>query len=577
MINRLKTWLNAAERQPLDKTYLYLFGGALLFRLYSALLFQQPGYTDGYYYSNIANSLWQGRGFREDFIWNYLSRPLPDSLLNNPGSVYWFPLTSVLIFFGYTVAGGPSFFASQLLNILLSSTFPLLGYYLATDIFGKNPPGRRYGLLSALLLIFCSMYAPYFTLPDNFAPFAFFTFLGLLFNYKALRLAPSASHQKRANLLLAAMGVCTGLAYLTRVDGLILLMVAFGGFWLYRYLFRQPTALGWQSLGWLVATFCLTVAPWFIHNAVATGQFFPGGGTKTLFWREYNDFFTYAKTIDLPYYLNLSQPDPAWGWGPLLQSKLSALLENLWLIGRGALFLFPLFFWGLFSRSKTAESTQAAAPDSPQPDTPASQTLPVRLWQRPEFLPFALYTLLLYLAMSLAFTFPSTRGSVFHSSGGLLPFIYLVSFCGLDRFLIWLGTLSRPKAFRARQRSYSIFIVVGFMLVATGFPFALLGEWNRDYTENKAVGDWMRQNAPQAYIMVPDAPGFYYVNKTPCLASTSDAPEVNLELARRYGVKYFMLQPNHLPPSLIPLYNTRSAPGYTFLTQLGEVQIYRLE
>jgi hypothetical protein len=173
----------------IPRIYWLLFGGALIFRLYSALLFRQPGYTDAYYYSNIALSLWEGRGFREDYIWNYLSRPLPDSLLNNPGSNYWFPLTSVLIFFGYTVAGGQNFFASQVPNIIISSLLPLISYYICTDIF-LNERGRRYGIYCALLTIFCSFYAPYFALPDNFAPFALFTALFLMLNYKALRLPP---------------------------------------------------------------------------------------------------------------------------------------------------------------------------------------------------------------------------------------------------------------------------------------------------------------------------------------------------------------------------------------------------
>ncbi|HEX2914335.1 MAG TPA: hypothetical protein VH186_26280 [Chloroflexia bacterium] len=558
------------------RPYWLLFGGAILFRFLIALLFKQPGYTDAYYYSNVADTLWHGQGFREDYIWNYLVKPLPDSVYNNPSNVYWMPLTSVLIYLAYLLTGGPSFLASQLPFILISSILPPLTYYVCQDIFGKyDPRGVRLGWLSALLMIFCSIYAPYFSLPDNFAPFALFSFGFLICSYKALRLAPL--EYKRGYRWLALAGVCAGLAYLTRVDGIILLVVPPLTLIIYRF-WKRSTGLNWLAVGIMLLAFGLTISPWLLRNLAVTGQVLPGGGTKTLFWREYNDFFSYIKPLDLPYYLNLTDPSPAWGIGPLLLSKAQALLENLWIVGRGAIFLAPLFLLGLFAR------LEEPAPDLPQteltPDTLTGQAerRNLRLWQRPEFLPFALYLVLLYLAMSLAFTFPSTRGSVFHSSGGLLPFIYIISFVGLDSFIGWLGKLSRPKAAEARRRSYSRLIVLAFVIVAAGMGFSLRADWNKDYDQLKAVDSWLAaNNASNALLMVPDAPAYHYVSGKPCLSITSDPLPVNLELARRYGVTYFLLQPDHAPASLNSLFEHKSAPGYRLVTTIGDAQLYKLE
>lgn len=554
------------------RPYWLLWGGALLFRLLTALLFSQPGYTDAYYYSNVAESLWRGRGFREDYLWNYLSQPLPTSFQNNPSSTYWMPLTSVLIYFSYTLTGGPSFLASQLPNILLSSTFAPLAYYLALDIFGKaDPRATRYGWLAGVLMIFCGLYAPYFSLPDNFAPFALFSSGFLICTYKALRLSPAA--RRSATLWLALAGLCAGLAYLTRVDGLLLLAVPFFSWLLHSWWLRRASGLSWAGLGLMLGVFVVTIAPWLAHNALATGQIFPGGGTKTLFWREYNDFFSYQKSLDLAYYLNLSQPSADWGIGPLVLSKLQALLENLWLWGRGALLLFPLFIIGLLSREQAA-SVQS----SPQQEGPAMPPAKgVRLWQRAEFVPFVVYSVLLYLAMSLAFTFPSTRGSVFHSSGGLLPFIYLLGLVGLDGFIRWLGRLSRPKAELSRRRSYSIIVVLAFAMISVGFAFTLRSNWDTDYRDNRAVGQWLAANDPGALVMVADAPAYQYATGQPSLAITSDPLPVNLELARRYNARYFMLQPNHAPASLTDLFYNKTAPGYRLVATLGEIQLYHLE
>ncbi len=566
-------WLNHAYRP-----YWVLFGGGLAFRLLLGLLFTQPGYTDAYYYSNVAEALWQGRGFREDYIWNYLSKPLPPGVLNNPSSTYWMPLTSVLIYAAYLVAGGPSFLASQIPNMLISAALAPLAFYLCVDVVGRDERGRRYGWLGGALLIFCGPYAPRFVLPDNFAPFALFSSAFLICNYKALRLPTSKTANRLALRWMAAAGLCAGLAYLTRVDGVILLAVAGLAMLTQRYLLRRPTALGWAGLGLMALVFGLTIAPWLFHNWQATGQVFPGGGLKVLFWREYNDFFSYSRPLDLPYYLNITEPSSNWGLEALLGSKWNALIENVRIVGLGALFLFPLFLLGLFSR---LPSSKPATPKEPQPSaSPDENKLVSRplLFKQAEFLPFVIYIVVLYLAMSLAFTFPSTRGSVFHSSGGLLPFIYLICCIGLDQAIGWLSKFSRPKAQSARQRSYSVLIVVAFALISVGFGFTVHNdEWDVDYRENRLVGEWMKSNAPNDLIMVPDAPAYWYVNHQPALAITSDPLPVNLELARRYGVRYFMAQPNHGGVAyLAPLLRGDGASGYILVATLGEIQLYRL-
>jgi hypothetical protein len=556
-------FLALARRHP----YAALFGLALLFRLLCGLFFSQPGYTDAYYYSNVAESLWRGRGFREDYIWNYLAHPLPATPFNNPSSTYWMPLTSILIYLSYLLTGGPSFLASQLPNMLISAGLVPLTYYCVKDIFG-NERGEYYGWMSAGLMIFCGVYAPYFTLPDNFAPFALCTLLVLIFTYKALRLPPN--EKRKALGLMALAGVFTGLSYLTRVDGVLLLGVALLALLANRYLFKRESALGWAALGVMALAAALTITPWLLRNLADTGQLFPGGGLKTLFMREYNDFFSATKPLDLPYYLNQTDPSPNWGIGPLLWSKLDALFQNLLIIGRPTLFFMaPLFFWGFFTRVASKETSLAGSKESGR----------VWLGLRAEFLPFTLYLGVLYLAMSLVFTFPSTRGSVFHSAGGLLPFFYALIFVGLDRFVQWLGTLSRPKAGPQRQRFYGRLLLVVSLGLALFYAVRLPSDFTGDYEEVKAVAAWLNQNgAGDALPMVPDVPAYYYLNHRPAIEIAPESLEVNLDLARRYGARYFMLQPNHAPQNLMDtLYTAKKAPGFKLVAQLGEVQLYQLE
>lgn len=547
--NGLKRWFGPAYRPGW-----ILLGLALLVRFATALLFHQPGYTDAYYYANVAESLWRGQGFREDYIWNYLGRPLTGSATGNPSSLYWMPFTSVLIYGAYLLGGGPSFLAAQLPGILLSALMAPLTFYLATTIFGHDSRGRRYGWLAGLLVIFSGIYAGYFVQADNFAPFALCSFAFLLCATQALqRLAAGEPGVYRRAAL---AGVLAGLAYLTRVDGLILLAVPFLAALLQLSRLKPHFPQAIKAALLMLGLFALVVSPWLWRNLAVSGQIFPGGGLKVLFWREYNDFFSYRKPLDLPYYLNLTEPAANWGLGPLLLSKLSALVENLLVVGRGALFLTPFFIIGLFSAEK----------EKP------------RLWRRPEFQPFLVYTLLLYLAMSLAFTFPGTRGSLFHSSGGLLPYIFLVCLAGLDRAIAWLGKFSRPKATASRQRVYGWLVVAAFACLSVGLTFGMLGNWDKDYNELKPVAAWFEAHEkPDTVTMLPLGPAFWYLAHRPSVATASDPLPVNLEIARQYQARYLVLMPDHYPDSFAQLYETKKAPGFRLVATFGEVQLYAVD
>src|SRR5512145_1993205 len=87
-----------------------LFILALLIRLLAAWPQQQPNYMDATYSYVNALNLAAGRGFVEDFVWNYLSNP---GLPPQPSHLYWMPLASILAWLGLAM-GGVSYRAAQI-------------------------------------------------------------------------------------------------------------------------------------------------------------------------------------------------------------------------------------------------------------------------------------------------------------------------------------------------------------------------------------------------------------------------------------------------------------------------------
>jgi hypothetical protein len=119
---------------------------ALGIRLLTAWLLRQPGYTDAYYYAVGAQQLYEGHGFEEPFIWNYLD---PPESVPHPGYLYWMPLTAVLGWLGLKVLGN-SFGAMQAPFVLLSALLPLIAYVVAWDLTGQ----RKHAAMAGLLAVF---------------------------------------------------------------------------------------------------------------------------------------------------------------------------------------------------------------------------------------------------------------------------------------------------------------------------------------------------------------------------------------------------------------------------------------
>ena len=156
----------------------WLFAMALVVRLCAAWPQQQPNYMDAAYSYVNAINLAAGRGFVEDFVWNYLGNPAPPP---HPSHLYWMPLTSILAWVGMA-AGGVSYRAAQVPFIVLSALLAPLSYWTVRELSAE----RWQGWLAGLLAIFSGFYVPFWTAIDNFTPFAVAGSLALLLAWRGM-------------------------------------------------------------------------------------------------------------------------------------------------------------------------------------------------------------------------------------------------------------------------------------------------------------------------------------------------------------------------------------------------------
>jgi hypothetical protein len=521
---------------------------ALLVRTLAALPQEQPHYFDAYYYYDVAENLYLGRGLVVDFIWNYLDAP---PAITHASNLYWTPLTSIIAWPSFSIFGA-SYRAAQLPFVLLSSLPPVLAYCLSYHLCAK----REHAWLAAILTTFAPFYLKYWACPDNFAPFAVTAGLSLVTMYLI--------GKKRQGRYAFLTGLLIGMSHLSRADG-VLLWVAFAAVLALDTVYtpqkpgsglsRLATCLLWFFLA--IAGYLVVMAPWFWRNWKLLGTPLSGAGTKTIFLRSYADLFSYSAELTWRSYLS-------WGWPSIIRSKASVALHNLTVVAGALQFhLAPVAVIGLW-----------------------------KLRNHREYRPFYAYAAALYLAMTLVFTLPSTHASMLHSTGALLPFFFVAALPGIDAVVGWVAAHRRTWHLRTARRVFRVGLTALFVAISVFNycqavflsldPLGFQPLWNRANTGYLDVSDWLEEYAaPETVVMVVDPPAYYYFTHRPAVVIPNEDLLGIVDVADRYGADFLILEQDHVA-SLDPLYTEeRTDPlldlQHTLVDRSGQViQIYAI-
>lgn len=475
-----------------SRMYGMVFVVALLWSALLAVLIQQPGYTDAYYYFNAGQRLAQGEGLTDAYLWVYFNAP--DSL-PGPSHVYWMPLESLVAGASMAVFGA-HFGAAQLPSVLSFAGLVLLASWLGAHVGGS----RRHAWLAALLVMFSGFFTPFWTTTDTFALYGLVAALALI----AMGRGRAAGDWR----WYAAGGVGAALAHLTRADGLLLVGILLIVAWMPGQTFSRRYALRGTLAG--VLAYLVVMLPWFVRNQSVIGAPLPVGGTDTIWMRSYNELVNYPPGVE---------PSHLWSWGlgNILQSRLEVLGNNLgtfiavetWIV------LGPFALAGLWMQRRKPVIAAAG-------------------W----------YALGLHVAMTLVFAFPGYRGGLFHSSAALLPFWAVTGVIGLDASVTWFARW-RKRPPRQAQTIFSTALIVLAVLLSVGLLVPRLSGWN----ETDTFYDVLAADLPDdAVVMINDPAALYYHTGLGGVVVPNAPPDVVPEIARRYGVTHVLLDRNRTAP-----------------------------
>ncbi len=490
--------------------YVGLFLAGLVVYGSASFLIRSPGYMDAEYYFATAKQLAQGKGFLEPFVWNYLSDP---SGLPAPSHTYWMPLASLLAAASMTGLG-TTFRSAQIVSVVLAAAVPVLAARSSVSLGGE----RRTAWLAGGLALLPGFFMPYFLTTDTFALFAVIGGASLWQMGEAVG-RPAAGRW-------AAVGVLIGMAHLARADGVLLWGPAVYALW-------ASKGNRIRHFGFALVGYAALMIPWWVRNVQVTGGLLAPGAARALWLLNYDELFSFPA----------SQLTAArwWAAGPmtLLTQRLEAGWTNLQTIlaVNGYVLLLPLMILGACNRRR-----------------------------HPLVRAGAVYSVLLYLFMSLVFPFAGARGGFFHSSAALMPVLWALAAVGIDQAAAWIA----PRRSWDEGRARGLWITVAVLLAAALSAWALAGKagllgaassFDRNLATYRQAATYVDSPNESTVVAVNDPPGFFLATGISAVAIPNGSEDTLRQVAARYGVDWIVLEADH-PRGLDALYQNPTSDAW---------------
>lgn len=115
------------------------------------------------------------------------------------------------------------------------------------------------------------------------------------------------------------------------------------------------------------------------------------------------------------------------------------------------------------------------------------------------------------------------------------------------------------------------------LVVSLGMAWRTFPAHGDEYTHDARVVAWLHRHNPRGRpVMVLDPPLFAYLDDGPYIAAPSDGVASDLTVARRYGARYWVLDPLHAAAQ-DPLYHGLAhSPALRRVAVVDGAQVYRI-
>ncbi len=455
-----------------------LFAAAFIIRLLSAMTIVHPGHADNSYYITVANNLYEGRGFVVDYIWNFLNT-YPD--LTHPSNDYWMPLSSIFMFLSFLIFGN-SLLAAQLPGIIFASLTAPITYFIAIKEFQD----KKIAILAAILAV---MLIPRFILlPES-------TSLSGLLTAGAILL--TAYSYKKMNFFLA--GLCGGFAYLTRSDGILILLTLVSVILFSELMLLEKGKL----IGMVAVSFMLVVFPWWLRNYIVFDTVVPVKISSVLFLDNFEDFYSLSAKLN-----------PAIAILPAIFDKLMQANNNVQTIM--GMIGWPVFLFIPFGIAL--------------------------IWNSRLYRIAFIYFGFLFLFYSFIANILASQGSFARSGVSLIPFLLPVAIKGVFQFSAFLEKLSNLKTTKIIITVFCVLFLFTLFKSVNVIKMTYEGSVaTKNSLEEISSAIEKYQPASSAVLMTRSPWEAHYSLGSRTIQIPNDDLDVIVKVAKKYNVDYLLI------------------------------------
>jgi hypothetical protein len=502
-----------------------LFLLALGVRLALLAGFADPGYTDSFYYVDVARSLASGHGFSVDFVWVFaeIGGKLPaNAVLPIPSNGHWMPLAS-LVQVPFIWLLGPTSFASALPFALAGS----LAAPIAWAIAREAGAGGRVAVGAGILTAIPALATPFMAQPDNFGLFEPLVAAALWMAARGLKGKPRS---------FALAGLLVGVATLARNDGVLVgAAVGLAFVWDRWHAWRgrgarTPAIPVWAAVA-CAGLFLVVVAPWVARQLEVFGTLSPSTASgKVLFLRDMSEWNSITSPATLDHLLGQ-------GLGPLIASRVSGFLSavTIFAVLVGGILLAPFMVLGAWRRRRSRE-----------------------------FGPYLTYGAILFAFSGLVSAVHVPGGTFIHSAIALAPQGYVLALEGVAAVVAWVAARRRSWDARSATRFFTA-ASIGFAVIAGALgSMATDVAWAAHRSDAQAVaGALDAAGVPTSdRVMSLDASSTRYWTGRGGVVLVNDPMATVEEIARAYGIRWLVVDRADNVPAVAALLDGGARPAW---------------
>ena len=496
-----------------------LFVASFLLRVFSFLLFPHQGYPDSFYYTAVARSLASGHGFSVPYLFSFIdvgSVVPAHGVLPMASNAMWMPLASIIqVPFIWLL--GPTDFASALPFMLMGALLAPVTYAFVRDMIRSElKETRTPAILAGLLAISTGSISAFLAQPDNFALFALIVLPVMWITGRLLRgdAGVSLGRLKLGNMgSMMVAGVFAGLAFLSRNDGVLIVLVV-SLVWLSSVLIarrkRVHPAISFGNLLAFGSVAFLVVLPWLIRQMLVFGAISPAASSGRVLWiRFYQEFYSADGPLNPGYLFS-------WGFDNLLSSRFEALLVVLMITVVYVLFLLGTF-WLPFGLHRNL--------------------------RRPELSPFFLWLVILLAWDVIVDATLVTTGNYVHSVVSVMPLLYLLVADGVFEFRrVFTQRWQRFSSAGVLHKSIFVLLLVT-VVFAIALPIKSASQWADERAVTIPAVTAIEAHDGTGQVVMSVDPGLIWSidSRMPGIQTPYSSLETIRAAATAYGARWLIL------------------------------------